>query len=179
LTLPSGAAHHDTIRAALKEVLANVELPEMHDGWKRDKIFEIFHFPDCKSMQQRAFGLLKKDEALQLQLALAERRRGIEQGTIRPIACNGRLDTKIMKTWFPYQFTHDQTVAVRTVVDDLSSSIPMQRLIHGEVGSGKTSVAFYAAMLAALNGKRTLILCPTSILAQQHYDTLQPGPAAL
>ncbi len=49
----------------------------------------------------------------------------------------------------------------------------MQRLIHGEVGSGKTAVAFYAAMLAALNDKRTLILCPTTILAQQHYDTLR------
>jgi RecG-like helicase len=48
----------------------------------------------------------------------------------------------------------------------------MQRLIHGEVGSGKTAVAFYAAMLAALNGKRTLILCPTTILTSQHWDTL-------
>jgi ATP-dependent DNA helicase RecG len=49
----------------------------------------------------------------------------------------------------------------------------MQRLIHGEVGSGKTAVAFYAAMLAALNGKRTLILAPTTILASQHWDTLR------
>ena len=168
--------HHDTIRAALKEVMHNTEdldLPDINYGCSRRGLFIRYHFPEHKEEQWIALCELKQDEAFQLQLALAERRRGREQGTTRPIACNGKLDTKIMRTWFPYRFTHDQTTAVRTVIDDLSSSIPMQRLIHGEVGSGKTAVAFYAAMLAALNGKRTLILCPTTILAAQHYDTLR------
>jgi ATP-dependent DNA helicase RecG len=165
-------AHHDTIRAALKEVLANVELPEMNDGRSRKRVFKSFHFPEDKDDLRMAERLLKFDEALQLQLALAERRKG--RGTVdaERISCAFEDDSKI-ESYFPYCFTKDQHQAICKVNHDLNSTTPMQRLIHGEVGSGKTAVAFYAAMLAALNGKRTLILCPTTILADQHYDTLK------
>ncbi len=169
--------HHQTIRAALVEVLANVELPMMttDDGcgeFPRVWAFNAFHFPDCKEDQRDAIDDLKRDEALTLQTALQERRRGREQGMTRPIAWNGNQATKITDH-FSYVFTKDQNTAKNDIIDDLSSSIPMSRLIHGEVGSGKTAVAFYAAMLTALNSKRALILAPTTILAQQHYDTLK------
>lgn len=75
-------AHHATIRAALKEVLANVELPDSWLGdmeYPRTWLFKSFHFPDSKDEQQRALAALKFDEALQLQLALAEKRRGRAQ----------------------------------------------------------------------------------------------------
>lgn len=172
--------HHATIRAALKEVLAHVELPDMVSGIYRDTIFKMFHFPHNKGEQQRAEQDLKFDEALQLQLALAERRKEREQATIETMEYDlARAAT--IKSYFPYQFTEDQLKAIDTIVTTFTSGqffrkskvMPMQRLIHGEVGSGKTAVAFYAAMLAAMNGKRTLILAPTTILAQQHYDTLK------
>lgn len=168
--------HHNTIRAALNEVLPNVMLPMGHPsmGW-RVAVYHDFHFPKDKQTQQQALRDLKFDEALQLQLALAERknqRRNYDTDQSRTISCYGGLDTTI-KSYFPYEFTDDQEYSLSAIRGSLDSGMLMQRLIHGEVGSGKTAVAFYAAMLAALNGKRTLILCPTTILAQQHYDTLK------
>lgn len=164
--------HHDTIRAALVEVLANVELPDMVDGRWRAGVYQWFHFPKNKEEQQRVLTALKFDECLQLQLALVEHRAG--RGTVdaERISKDTGDDINIMNH-FSYGFTDDQTDAVIDILRDLDSTTPMQRLLHGEVGSGKTAVAFYSAMLTALNDKRTLILCPTTILAQQHYDTLK------
>lgn len=168
--------HHDTIRAALKEVLAHVELPEITDGdvsWDRAATYFYYHFPDGKMDQQRALQQLKQDEALQLQLALVEKRKGRDQHESTPLWFDANKNRTI-QGYFPYTFTLEQHRALGQVVSDVQCCHrPMQRLIHGEVGSGKTAVAFYAAMLAALNGKRTLILAPTTILAQQHYDTLR------
>lgn len=164
--------HHTTVRAALKEVLVHVELPRMNDGGWRTDAFQSFHFPESKEELDAVVEYLKQDEALQLQLALAERRRGREQATEEPWDWNGGLANEITDH-FSYTFTRDQLDAKNDIIADMCCCSPMQRLIHGEVGSGKTAVAFYAAMLAALNGKRTLILCPTTILASQHYDTLK------
>lgn len=165
--------HHDTIRAALKEVLANVELPDIHggDSGSRVRLFQMFHFPSNGDEVDAATNMLKFDEALQLQLALAERRRGREQVKGVVMEWSETQEATVLSL-FPYKFTHDQSDALNDVIRDIRTATPMQRLIHGEVGSGKTAIAFYAAMLAALNGKRTLILAPTTILAQQHYDTL-------
>lgn len=163
--------HHDTIRAALVEVLANVELPDLYTGWNRVDAFKRFHFPCDKAEQQRAEYDLKMDEAICLQTALAERRKRRESVKGEVIQYNHGFGARI-KSYFPYDFTGDQSRAVNSILSDLRRTQPMQRLIHGEVGSGKSAVAFYAAMLAALNGKRTLILCPTTILADQHHQTL-------
>lgn len=165
--------HHDTIRAALVEVLANVELPDVCGGGSRVQLFTMFHFPRHKYELESAINILKFDECLTLQLALAERRRGqMPWGGAHSMRWGTSEDTTIMG-YFPYDFTDDQVDALNAVLQDITDDTPMQRLIHGEVGSGKTAVAFYAAMLAALNGKRTLILAPTTILAQQHFDTLK------
>ena len=169
--------HHATIRAALKEVLAHVELPDlvasiMTIPEPRVDVFRAFHFPNTKEEQRCAEGSLKFDECLMLQLALAEQRKGRRQQVLQPMKWTGGFDSDIV-AYFPYKFTRDQDDALCKIIDDMCDShVPMQRLIHGEVGSGKTAVAFYAAMLAALNHKRTLILAPTTILAQQHFDTL-------
>lgn len=78
-----------------------------------------------------------------------------------------------IKSYFKFKFTTEQQLAINDIRQDLVSGRVMQRLIHGKVSSGKTAVAFYCAIGLALQGKRTLILCPTTILAQQHYDTLR------
>jgi len=164
-----GETHHATIRAALVEVLANVHLPDLTDGSNRVEAYKRFHFPENKEEQQWMLKALKFDEALQLQLALAERRRGQRRQGPEYYLCAD--DVKI-RSYFPYPFTDDQENTISDIRNDMANGQAMSRLVHGEVGSGKTAVAFYSAMLAALNGKRTLILCPTTILAQQHYDTL-------
>ena len=74
---------------------------------------------------------------------------------------------------FPYRETDDQLQAIEAVKEDLEAPSPMDRLVCGDVGFGKTEVAVRAAFAVALNGKQTLILCPTTILAEQHWNTFR------
>ncbi len=74
---------------------------------------------------------------------------------------------------FPYQETDDQATAIEAVKEDLETARPMDRLVCGDVGFGKTEVAVRAAFAAAVNGKQTLMLVPTTILAQQHWNTFR------
>ena len=71
---------------------------------------------------------------------------------------------------FPYELTYDQKRAVYDIKKDMESSTPMDRLLCGDVGFGKTEVAFIAAFKALNNGKQVALLCPTTLLAKQHYD---------
>jgi transcription-repair coupling factor (superfamily II helicase) len=72
---------------------------------------------------------------------------------------------------FPFEETVDQMQAIRAVVDDLRSTKPMDRVVCGDVGFGKTEVALRAAFVAVQGGKQVAALVPTTLLAQQHYDT--------
>jgi transcription-repair coupling factor (superfamily II helicase) len=74
---------------------------------------------------------------------------------------------------FPYQETDDQRAAIEAVKEDLEQERPMDRLVCGDVGFGKTEVAVRAAFAVALNGKQTLMLVPTTVLAQQHWNTFR------
>jgi transcription-repair coupling factor (superfamily II helicase) len=74
---------------------------------------------------------------------------------------------------FPYRETEDQARAIEAVKHDLEAPHPMDRLVCGDVGFGKTEVAVRAAFAAAVNGKQTLVLCPTTILAEQHWNTFR------
>ncbi len=72
---------------------------------------------------------------------------------------------------FPYEETADQLKAIDDVIDDMKSSMPMDRLVCGDVGYGKTEVALRASFLTVNNGKQVAILVPTTVLAQQHFET--------
>jgi transcription-repair coupling factor (superfamily II helicase) len=74
---------------------------------------------------------------------------------------------------FPYRETEDQARAIEAVKEDLESDRPMDRLVCGDVGFGKTEVAVRAAFAVAVNGKQALVLCPTTILAEQHWNTFR------
>lgn len=74
---------------------------------------------------------------------------------------------------FPYVETEDQTEAIRAVLDDLTSGEPMDRLVVGDVGFGKTEVAMRAAFRVILGGHQVLLLVPTTVLAYQHFGTLR------
>jgi transcription-repair coupling factor (superfamily II helicase) len=71
---------------------------------------------------------------------------------------------------FPYEETEDQDRAIEDVLGDLSAGKPMDRLIVGDVGFGKTEVALRAAFVAAMGGKQVAVVCPTTLLARQHYN---------
>ena len=166
--------HNRTMKIALKEVLGNMEIPDWLLGkcYTRSAAFWDLHNPRIKKDHTDAINRLKFDELFLLSLAMLKRRQQARSGGASIITTDIEKDN-IICHYFPYEFTKEQNDAVRTIIPDLNSTTPMNRLLHGEVGSGKTAVAFYAAMLAALNGKRTLILCPTTILADQHWDTLR------
>ena len=78
-----------------------------------------------------------------------------------------------LETEFPYRETADQRVAIEAVKEDLEAPAPMDRLVCGDVGFGKTEVAVRAAFAVALNSKQTLMLVPTTVLAQQHWNTFR------
>ena len=71
---------------------------------------------------------------------------------------------------FPYDLTNDQKLAISQIKTDMESPVPMDRLLCGDVGFGKTEVAFVAAFKAILDSKQVLFLCPTTILSNQHYE---------
>jgi transcription-repair coupling factor (superfamily II helicase) len=72
---------------------------------------------------------------------------------------------------FPYDETEDQETVINTVLDDLGSGKPMDRLVCGDVGFGKTEVALRAAFIAAMNGKQVAVIVPTTLLSRQHFKT--------
>jgi transcription-repair coupling factor (superfamily II helicase) len=78
-----------------------------------------------------------------------------------------------LEAGFPYRETEDQQRAIEAVKEDLEAPRPMDRLVCGDVGFGKTEVAVRAAFAAAVNGKQTLMLVPTTVLAQQHWNTFR------
>ena len=80
-------------------------------------------------------------------------------------------DTVRFENAFPYELTPDQEKAVEDVKKDMESDKPMERLVCGDVGFGKTEIAVRASFKAVNDGKQTAILCPTTILANQHYHT--------
>ncbi len=73
----------------------------------------------------------------------------------------------------PFKLTESQRIALKEIIDDLKKSNPMNRLLEGDVGTGKTIIAIISAYLAYLNGQKVLYMAPTEILANQHFETFQ------
>ena len=84
------------------------------------------------------------------------------------VACEG---LEAFEAAFPYEETPDQKSAIAAVKKDLAATKPMDRLICGDAGYGKTEVAMRAAYIAAMNGKQVVVLAPTTVLAEQHFET--------
>ena len=95
-------------------------------------------------------------------------RRDLAPGFQFDVRCDGR---EAFDAAFPYEETPDQAAAIAAIDKDLSSRKPMDRLICGDAGYGKTEVAMRAAYVAAMNGKQVAVLAPTTVLAEQHFET--------
>ena len=94
------------------------------------------------------------------------------RSSITGIACPPDTPEQVeMEESFPYEPTHDQLDAIADIKADMESAKPMDRLLCGDVGYGKTEVALRAVMKCILDGKQAAILVPTTVLAQQHYQT--------
>jgi len=126
------------------------------------------------------------DELLLTQLAYLRRRRTREAAALAPVLDEEpTLSRRWLETMLPFTPTADQRAAMATVTEELARDRPMQRLLMGEVGSGKTVVALHAMLRAVEHGWQAALMAPTETLAEQHFATLQalmPGeavPAAL
>ncbi len=127
------------------------------------------HYPASFENLERAYKRLVFEEFFILQLALALKKNDIKTsvGGIRH-----RLDARLIdsfKALFPFELTHAQLKVINEIQVDMASPKPMNRLLEGDVGSGKTAVAVYALLLTVQNGYQAAVMAPTEILARQHY----------
>jgi ATP-dependent DNA helicase RecG len=114
---------------------------------------------------------LKFGELLAFQLGLLIRRRALDSRTSHPVSPGGSLERKLIRT-LPFKLTQSQVKALDDVGRDMERKVPMHRLLQGDVGSGKTLVAFIAMLKACEAGYQAVLMAPTEVLAEQHYRTI-------
>jgi ATP-dependent DNA helicase RecG len=153
---------------------------------ERTAALSAAHFPGHDSDVEVARRRLAFDELLLVQLALLRRRRMRRSASTAPVLAGPReLTARWLQTLLPFPLTGDQQTALATIDEDLAEPRPMQRLLMGEVGSGKTVVALYTLLRAVEQGYQGAMMAPTETLAEQHFATIQsllPGelvPVAL
>lgn len=133
----------------------------------------MIHCPEKSDEIDPARNRFVYQELLTLQLAINLRRAQVNAAERAPeMEIDSRVDARI-KNYFPYQLTGAQESAIKEISADMSRSTPMNRMLHGDVGCGKTSVAVYALMLAVACGHQGVLMAPTETLARQHYRNLQ------
>ncbi len=132
------------------------------------------HFPAVEADQDSGRRRLAFDELLLVQLALMRRRR-LRRGASSAAVLDGprELTARWLETMLPFPLTGDQRSALEAIDADTAEPRPMQRLLMGEVGSGKTVVALYALLRAVEHGYQAALMAPTETLAEQHFATIQ------
>jgi ATP-dependent DNA helicase RecG len=154
----------DPLPAELKAV---TRLPGRSDA------LAALHRPREEAEGERARRRLAFDELLVLQLGLARRRQGREEERATALGAPGELVNRY-RSVLPFRLTADQERAIAEIDADLGRERPMERLLQGDVGSGKTVVALYALLRAAEAGRRGALMAPTETLAEQHFLTIEP-----
>jgi ATP-dependent DNA helicase RecG len=131
------------------------------------------HRPRDRDETDAAHRRLAFEELLTLQLGFRDRRRALEEQAGAPaLAGDGELVGRYYGV-LPFELTPDQRSAVEEIGRDLADPRPMQRLLQGDVGSGKTVVALYALLRAVENGHQGALMAPTETLAEQHFLTVE------
>lgn len=151
------------IESLTEQVREKYELAPL--AWSLQNI----HFPESMSAQREAQKRLAFDELLDLCIGMSLMR----SNTVREnaFAMDGEISVNKFVETLPFRLTDDQSSAVRDIISDLCKNVPMNRLLQGDVGSGKTAVAVVACCFTALNHRQSALMAPTEILAIQHYKT--------
>ncbi|HKY31823.1 MAG TPA: ATP-dependent DNA helicase RecG [Candidatus Polarisedimenticolia bacterium] len=147
----------------------------------RGEALRQVHFPPedadleaCQARRTPAHRRLIYEEFLLLQLALGMRRRAVSRERRPPCEATPPMRERLQEV-LPYRLTGAQRRVLKEIVQDMTAPHPMNRLLQGDVGSGKTIVALMAMLLAVENGRQAVLMAPTEILAEQHHR----GVAAL
>ncbi len=148
-------------------ILEKEDFPSLEEAIKQ------IHFPESEKKATEAKDRLSFDELFLLQLrAFIKRKEWQKSAKAIPMKqFPDKIQAFIKK--LPFQLTNDQNRAVVEIIQDLTRNFAANRLLQGDVGSGKTVVAAIAAYLTYLNGHNTYLMAPTELLAQQHYQTFK------
>ena len=179
-TLPAGFSQRSLrrlIKNALDEFLPKINDPLPFDLRSRHNLFNLarsllnIHFPQDLVLQKQAHSRLSFEEFLffQLPLVLRKLRRKEKIGTRHTV--NDKLIGDFI-SGLPFQFTIAQAKVLAEIKADMASGQAMQRLLQGDVGSGKTVVATLACLVAIGSGYQAAFMAPTEILARQHYEKI-------
>src|SRR5438067_2427988 len=162
----------ELVRSALREHAGDVldPLPAALDlPLRRDAVAAV-HFPVDLAEAERARERLALDELVTLQLAVLRSRD--ESAVAVALGEPGELIARYRDA-LPFVLTPDQEAAIAELDRDLAQAVPMQRLLQGDVGSGKTVVALYALLRAVEAGRQGALMAPTETLAEQHFLTVE------
>jgi ATP-dependent DNA helicase RecG len=166
------------VRTALDELIESIEEVFPAEFLAAHRLLPIrealpmLHFPTNQSQLEQARRRFVYQELFVLQLALAVRRTENRIGAVaKELPVSAKIDARIRRL-FPYPLTQGQITAIAEITADMARPLPMNRLLQGDVGSGKTAVAVYAMLLAVAHGTQAAMMAPTEILARQHYETL-------
>lgn len=140
--------------------------------WSMDKAIHSVHKPENMAVLESARYRLKFDEHFFLQLLMALRRKNSEEANGRVFKERGPF-VKRMYENLPFELTEAQIRVLREIRGDLTSNRQMNRLLQGDVGSGKTVVAMLIASIVVGDGAQVAVLAPTEILAEQHYKSFK------
>ncbi|MCX5640690.1 MAG: ATP-dependent DNA helicase RecG [Planctomycetota bacterium] len=144
------------------EYRASRALPPLSECYRR------MHAPVDMDEQREARRRLAFEELLLLQLGVMMKKRQMREGAKAPsVPVTAAVDARI-RSRFPFVFTSEQDRACAEIAGDIAGVIPMNRLLQGDVGSGKTAVALYGMLAAVAAGGQAAIVAPTELLAEQH-----------
>ncbi|MDQ3249204.1 MAG: ATP-dependent DNA helicase RecG [Chloroflexota bacterium] len=152
----------DPLPKALRDEYTLVDLPTA---------LQQLHFPDNLASLQAAGKRLAFEELFYVQLGAQQRRHTLQQSNAPALASDEAL-LEQFKATLPFALTAAQDRVLAELAQDVRRTIPMTRLVQGDVGSGKTAVAAGAMWIAAINGAQSALLAPTQILAEQHYRSI-------
>jgi ATP-dependent DNA helicase RecG len=129
------------------------------------------HLPETLTQASHARTRLVYDEFFFFELVLARRKINCRKQQGVPLKETGQYTGKMLEL-LPFELTNGQKKVIQSIADDMARHQPMNRLLQGDVGSGKTVVALYAMLIAIENNYQTALMAPTEILAEQHYLVL-------
>ena len=158
---------------SLLEEIFSDEYLQAHNLWPLHRAIQQIHAPDNAEQLAGARRRLAYQELFLLGLALAVKRH--QQHELRqapPLEATALINARILRL-FPFELTEGQRQAIADIGADMGQSRPMNRLLQGDVGSGKTVVALYAMLLAVAHGHQAVLMAPTEVLARQHALTLR------
>ncbi len=157
----------------LEETLSEEVIAD-HNLLSRYKAFQQIHFPDNAEMLRKAEFRLKFDELFYIQLRLLKLNK-VRANTVRGFVFPkvGETFNQFFSKHLPFELTNAQKRVLKEIRLDMGSGRQMNRLLQGDVGSGKTLVALMSILLAIDNDFQTCLMAPTEILAQQHFETFK------